>query len=140
MKITDFAGGYEVKSHRAFQGGAFECDLFNEGRKILHVVNDGRGGSNRYEPVQGNVGLDFGSSLVSLRAFAAHEGFGGCKPHDMFVEALCFVKDAAEYSKRQKVSFAVSAEPLIKGLVCIDKRYFASTIALIHRVAGAVSK
>ena len=140
MKITEFTGGYEVKSHRELRSGAFECDLFQDGRKILHVTNDGRGGSNLYQPVTGNVGHDFRASLDALVTFAENTGFDSYEPADMFVDALAMVKQIGAHSKRHSISYAEAAQPLLADITRIDREFYAATIALIRRVAEEMAK
>jgi hypothetical protein len=123
-------GGYavtSVKQHEGRDGVAFSAVITKDGKKIIHVRNEGCGGCNTYDMVGPfktpesslNAIPAFRADLAEFEAFAAswNEGneFAGIEDGDAFVEHLMSINDL---SRMRRVVFLLD-----------DQDYFDTGVA-----------
>ncbi|MGP5390258.1 hypothetical protein [Glutamicibacter arilaitensis] len=108
MKITDHTGGYAVTQVEELHTGAFTARILHNGKHVLDVENEGRGGVNRYYAVS----PDQRGEMQALTAYAAKD-FGDFEPADAFANALMDIDIARRAARRNGTTFAEEAEAII---------------------------
>ena len=108
MKITDYTGGYALAQFEQLRTGAFTAEIHRDGKHVIEVENDGRGGSNRYYAVL----EESNAEVHALREYAARD-FGDFEPADAFVEVLIDIDIIRNYIRRSGARFSEVAEAII---------------------------
>src|SRR5699024_9724558 len=108
MKLTDYAGGYARAQVEQLRTGAFTAEIHRDGKHVIEVENDGRGGSNRYYAVL----EESNAEVHALREYAARD-FGDFEPADAFVEVLIDIDIIRNYIRRSGARFSEVAEAII---------------------------
>src|SRR5699024_3723728 len=94
-KITDYTGGYALAQFEQLRTGALTAEIHRDGKHVIEVENDGRGGSNRYYAVL----EESNAEVHALREYAARD-FGDFEPADAFVEVLIDIDIIRNYIRR----------------------------------------
>lgn len=108
MRITDYTGGYSLARFEQLRTGAFTAQIHRDGKHVIEVENDGRGGPNRYDAVSDESKAE----LHALRDHAARD-FGDFEPADAFVEVLIDIAIIQSLTRRNGTSFSQEAEAII---------------------------
>lgn len=108
MKITDYTGGYALAKFEQLRTGAFTAEILRDGKHVVEVENDGRGGSNRYSAVSDESNAE----LLAFRDYAARD-FGDFEPADAFVEVLIDIDIIQNRVRHSGARFSEVAEAII---------------------------
>jgi hypothetical protein len=107
-------GGYEIKSYKALATGAFTATIWRDGKKVLSVSNDGRGGPNRYDrPFStAKAAPETTEQMIATRNAATTEekafhdmaqkalGDGYAEQEDIFIDVILWNADIEKHAGR----------------------------------------
>lgn len=136
MDITEHTGGYAVAEVAELRTGAFTAEIHRNGRHVVDVENDGRGGCNYYSAVS----PELRDEVQALHEYAARD-FGDFEPADAFVEALIDIDTAEKNARRNGTSFSAEAEAMItafkENAIPETIPYMQSTFDLLRKIGAA---
>ncbi|PCC16854.1 hypothetical protein [Brevibacterium aurantiacum] len=136
MDITEHTGGYAVAEVAELRTGAFTAEIHRDGRHVVDVENDGRGGCNYYSAVS----PELRDEVQALHEYAARD-FGDFEPADAFVEALIDIDTAEKNARRNGTPFSAEAEAMItafkENAIPETIPYMESTFDLLRKIGAA---